>query len=111
MSKSNSQTTNKNAKSEIIKLSEQYSETKADIDAEEAHSPSISSFDENFNSNEMFTVTIDDHPHVDVTTNSTFVNLDENNPERNQFTANVPARSISRIIDEKIRQQIRALMA
>ncbi|VBB34151.1 unnamed protein product [Acanthocheilonema viteae] len=78
----------------------------AEIDLE-AYSPSISSFDENFNCDEMYIITIDD-PHVP--SNSALSDADDINSDRKQYVTNVPARSVSRVLDEEIRQRIKALL-
>ncbi|KAM3727898.1 Elongation factor [Dirofilaria immitis] len=103
MSKSNLRSINSSPKSETIRLQE-FLESEGNIDVG-TYSPSISSFDENFNCDEMFIITID-NPHVDATT-SALSNSDSINSDGNQFAARIPARSISRVIDEEMRQQIK----
>uniref|UniRef100_A0A8R1TQ25 Uncharacterized protein n=1 Tax=Onchocerca volvulus TaxID=6282 RepID=A0A8R1TQ25_ONCVO len=104
MSEKNLQSINSSPKSQIIRL-EKDSKIEGDFD-DETYSPSISSFDENFNCDEMYIITIDDDPHIDATT-SVLSNSDSINSDKKQFAAKIPARSISRVIDEGIRQKIK----
>lgn len=81
--------------------------TEAEIDEPEVYTSSVSSFDDNFNCDEMFIVTIDE-PHV-ANSNSALINSnDMNSNENNQLAANRP-RSISRVMDEQIRQTMKAV--
>ncbi|VDO55965.1 unnamed protein product [Onchocerca flexuosa] len=103
MSKRNLQSSNSSPKSETVRLQE-YSKNEGDFDAETC-SPSISSFDENFNCDETYIITIDD-PHVDAATSALSI-TDSNNSDKTQFAAKIPARSISRVMDEEMRQKIK----
>ncbi|CAG9539544.1 unnamed protein product [Cercopithifilaria johnstoni] len=107
MSKSNLHIINGSPKSEIIRLRE-HLDTEAETDDADTYSPSISSFDENFNCREMFIITIDDDPHI-ITTNSSLSNSDVINSDRNQFAENIPARSISCVVDNDLRQTIKTV--
>ncbi|VDO53739.1 unnamed protein product [Brugia timori] len=114
MSKSSLQTINGSSKSEIIRLNiseittlHQEQQTERNVNNEtETYSPSVSSFDENFNCDEMFitAASIDD---THIATNSAFSISNDNNSNYDQFVSSIPARSISRVIDEKIRQRIK----
>uniref|UniRef100_A0A915Q3Q5 Uncharacterized protein n=1 Tax=Setaria digitata TaxID=48799 RepID=A0A915Q3Q5_9BILA len=100
MSESNLQSISSTRKSEAETLQD-YLENQPD-----AYSSSTSSFEENFNCDEMFVITIDD-PIVANT--SALSDSDEINSDRNQFATKIPARSISCVMDEEVRQKIRAV--
>lgn len=102
MSKSNLHSSSGSLKSEIIRLQE-YME----MDDAETYSPSVSSFDENFNCDEMFIVTIDDRPNAPHA-NSTLSNSDNINLDRKQFVTNASTHSLTSTINEaEIRQIIK----
>lgn len=90
--------------SETVKIPEEQSETETETNLfidNELNSQFTSSFGENYNCGEVFVVTIDDHPCSKSSGDIA--------PDGRQFSAAIPARSISCDFEEQIRRQIKSV--